>query len=45
MAPIRRGVPPDAQVVHLQMAMLATMLGVGLTRFLTLRKRLHGPTY
>ena len=36
---------PPHQVVHLQMAMMATMLGVGLTRFLTLRSRLHGPSY
>ncbi|MBN9415138.1 MAG: transporter substrate-binding domain-containing protein [Candidatus Eremiobacteraeota bacterium] len=36
---------PPHQVGHLQMAMLATMLGVGLTRFLTVRNKLHGPTY
>jgi len=36
---------PPHQVVHLEVAMLFTMLGVGLTRFLTLRHRLHGPTY
>ncbi|MBS2036744.1 transporter substrate-binding domain-containing protein [bacterium] len=33
------------QVVHLQAAMLVTMLGVGLTRFLSIRNKLHGPTF
>ncbi|MBX3170447.1 MAG: TRIC cation channel family protein [Candidatus Eremiobacteraeota bacterium] len=36
---------PPHQVMHLQAAMLATMVGVGLTRFLTIRNKLHGPTY
>lgn len=36
---------PPHQVIYLQMAMLATMVGVGLTRFLTIRNKLHGPRY
>ncbi|MFN8607035.1 MAG: transporter substrate-binding domain-containing protein [Vulcanimicrobiota bacterium] len=36
---------PPHQVVHLQAAMLVTMLGVGLTRFLSLRSSLRGPTF
>lgn len=36
---------PPHQVLHLQVAMLATVVGVVLTRFLTIRNKLHGPTY
>ena len=36
---------PPHQVVHLQAAMLLTMIGVGLTRFLSIRNKVHGPSF
>ena len=36
---------PPHQVNHLQMALLGTMLGVAVTRFVALRFALRGPTY